>query len=158
MIRTASMTCLLGLTIALGGCGANPQPTPARMASSPAPTHSATLGEHVITAQVIPTRMLDASVTRRYGIDREEDRALLLITLRSAAGDAIAVDGLTLDAQAGELHASATPVPLRLLQVDGFTDYAGTLQATPPASLRIAIQAHLGDSRAELAFTHDWLP
>ena len=78
--------------------------------------------------------------------------------MRSASGDAIAADGLQQTAQAGELHAAPTAVALRTLQVDGFTDVVGTLQAKPPATLRIVIQAERGGARADLTFTHDWLP
>lgn len=160
MIRILPFAMLLGLGPVLGGCDAAPEPSRQTVvtAADAAETHSVQLGEQVIAAQVIPTRLLDASVTERYGIDRDPDRALLLITVRSPSGDAIAVDGLQLTAQAGELHATPASIPLRPLQVDGFTDVVGTLQATPPATLRIAIQAERQGSRAELDFTHDWLP
>lgn len=161
MIRTLAIATVLVCGTALGGCDAGPKPAATQTVTTnaaSAPMHSVQLGEQVIAAQVIPTRLLDASVTRRYGIDRDADRALLLITVRSSSGDAITADGLQLSAQAGELHATPAPVALRPLQVDGFTDFAGTLQAAPPATLRIAIQAERDGMRTELAFTHDWLP
>lgn len=160
LIRSLPFAMLLGFGAVQGGCDAAPEPSRQTVVTTAeaAATHSVALGEQVITARVIPTRQLDASVTRRYGIDRDADRALLLITVRSASGDAIAADGLQLTAQAGELHAAPTAVALRTLQVDGFTDVVGTLQAKPPATLRIVIQAERGGARAQLTFTHDWLP
>ena len=88
MIRTLTIATLLACGMALGGCDAGPKPSTTQTVATNAAvaaTHSVQLGEQVIAAQVIPTRLLDASVTRRYGIDREADRALRAAPLGNAA-------------------------------------------------------------------------
>src|SRR5690606_28048569 len=98
------------------------------------------------------------AVAARYGIERDGEGVLLLVTVRDAAGNAINPGDLQLTATASVLPEPARPLALRAIQSDGMTDYLGVVRAGSPASVRFALNAVRGGSRAELTTTADLQP
>lgn len=111
-----------------------------------------------IEATVVPTLDLDASVTQRYAIPRNQDTAMLLLTVRNATGDATDDAGLQLQARAGTLEQAPQPVQLRRLAIDGYTDYVASIPMRAPGTLRVEVDAQRSGSRAQMRFTRDFAP
>ena len=146
----------LGALGVLGACGedARPQGTSAQAAATQS-VQALQLDELHLSARVIPTMQMEAAAADRYGIPRGEDVAMLLVLVRSAGGDAVADAGLQLNASVGELHVAPQPLPLQRLQVDAYVDYVGVIRASPPATLRITLEAARAGRQARIGFSHD---
>ena len=149
--------------LALALCACNPgQPTatgPAPAAQAPAAaTASATLGDAVLRTSTIPLADLGDAVAARYGIDTRGEGVLLLVTVRDAAGDAIAAGDLRLDATATVLPQGAAPLALRRIEAAGMTDYIGVVETRAPATIQFRINAIRGGSRADIATTVELPP
>ena len=152
-----------------GGCGG--EPAPATVAATAISNSGAIatadaarqlqrvqINDLSITATVVPTLDLDASVTKRYGIERKQGLAMLLLTVRNAAGDAADDAGLQLQARAGSLVQAPQPVPLRRLGIDGYTDYVASVPMSAPGTLRVEVDAQKAGSRAQMRFARDFAP
>lgn len=125
--------------------------------TSPA-SASTTVGDAVLHTSTIALGDLEAAVASRYGIDAGKEGMLLLVTVRDAAGDALAPGDLQLQATAAVLPEGPRPLELRMIEAAGMTDYIGVVETRAPASIQFRLGATRGTSRAELATTAELLP
>lgn len=159
-MRSLSLVAL-ALSIALCACSpGRPTPAVASAAAQSTPTAraSATLGDAVLQVSTVPLADLGDTVASRYGIDLRAEGVLLLVTVRDAAGDAIDVADLRLDATATVLPQGPVALPLRRIETAGLTDYIGVLETRPPATVQFRITAARGSSRAEISTSAELLP
>lgn len=137
---------LLASTLLLMACGPQ-QPTTALPAQ---PTQAtARVGDVTIRASLVPTESLGPEVAARHGIAREPDVVLLLVGVRRGEGTAETSLPATVRASVTDLRGRTRPLVLRELSSDAGTgeallDYAGTVEVSPPDTLRFEIAVDWG--------------
>lgn len=159
-MKNSRLFVLLMPMLLLSACVGEPAPVPAQPPGVNAPINAARASANGIEveARLIDSLTLADAMARRYGITRKENGWLLLITLRDArakTGQSTRLDSVQLAARAGDLTDAMAPLELRKINVDGYTDYLGSVEAKPPATLRIEIDAVHEGARAELRFSRD---
>ena len=145
------------LALALAGCVGEPAPVPAEAPSANAPINvaRASVNGIALEARLIDAATLGEAMARQYGISQTENAWLLLITLRDADGNGVPADAVRVAARAGGLTEALAPVALRTISVDGLNDLVGTLEAKPPITMRVEIDAVRAGARAEMRFSRD---
>ncbi len=155
------LALLVASMCAVSGCARNgnatPAPTPAAAQATGADATAAINGI-VVHASAMPTADLNDSVATRYGLARNPDQLLLLVTVRDANGDAAPMDAVKLQARAGVLPDAPAPLALRAIETNGLVDYIGTVPVHAPASVQFEIDATRGGAHSRMSFTRDLLP
>jgi hypothetical protein len=152
---------LLCLAFALTGCdhGAAPPRAPMAATTPGDAANGATATSNGITlrANVIETRDLQASIAAGYGIAREPDQALLLLTVRDAKGDN--ATPLSLQATVSDLKGGTRPLPLREIRAGDFVDRIGLVPVTAPDTLTFEVRAQLAPgSTSTVRLSRDFYP
>lgn len=119
---------------------------------------STTVGGVTLQTSTIAVTDLNAAIATRYGIDHAREGVLLLVTVRDAAGNAVAAGDLQLQATAGTLTEPAKPLPLRAVVTGDMTDYIGVYSTGAPATVQFRLTATSGTSRADIATTAELYP
>ncbi|MCL6618755.1 MAG: DUF4426 domain-containing protein [Thermomonas hydrothermalis] len=134
------------------GCTRTPDaPTPAdAVLANSTSTVTARADDAVFQAVALDIAQLDPTTAKRYGLDTQTPGALLLVTLRDAAGNGLPPDDLVLTATANTLTDPPRALGLHHLQVDGLNDYVGVFAAQPPAQVQFHITAVRHGQRATL--------
>ena len=101
---------------------------------------------------------LNAAMAKRYGLDGHQDGALLVVTVRDAAGNALPAGDLQLTATATVLPDPPKGLQLQPIRVDGLTDYIGVFAARPPASVQFRVTAVRNGVRTEMTTTAELYP
>lgn len=153
-MKTLSLALLLALSLTACGQEAPRQATPVGQ-NAPSQAARATLGDMQLEARLVRSSDLSEAITRQYGVHRDADNWLLLLSPRSAAGDAIAVEGLHLQARAASLAESMKPLTLRRIDSAGFSDWIAEIQASAPTTLQLEIDARRDTGSAQLRFSRD---
>jgi hypothetical protein len=117
-----------------------------------------TVGGVTLETSTVALANLGQAVAGRYGIDTRNEGVLLLVTVRDANGDAIDAGDLRLEATSAVLPEAPKPLPLRMIQTAGMTDYIGVVETRAPASIQFRLTATRGGARAEVATTAELLP
>lgn len=148
---------VLLLVLLLAGCAGAPAPIPAQAPGANAPINVARLSVNgiMMEARLIDAMALGESMAAQYGITQAADTWLLLITLRDANGNGVPADAIQVQARAGGLTDTPAPVALRTISVDGLNDLVGTIQAKPPTTVRVEIDALRDGVHAGIRFTRD---
>ena len=102
---------------------------------------TATSNGITLRANVIETADLQESVARGYGIAREPNQALLLLTVRDANGDN--ATPVSLQATVSDLKGGERPLPLREIRAGDFVDRIGLVPVTAPDTLTFEVRAQL---------------
>ncbi|RMH88631.1 DUF4426 domain-containing protein [Lysobacter pythonis] len=147
----------LPLAIVLGACNRAPAPQPAAPVGENAPSQAAraTLGNTVLEARLTRSSDLSEAMAKHYGLRRDGDTWLLMVSPRTANGDAVTLDGMEVKARAGGLIDALQPVALRRIDAEGFGDFIGEIEARAPMTLRVEIDARQGGTRAEMRFNRE---
>jgi hypothetical protein len=145
-----TFACLLLLPLTLAACDRG-QPV-REAAPHVASTASATLADATLQASGIALADLNPAVASAYGIASDQSGLLLLVTVRNAAGDAVATEDLRLKASATPLGEGPRTLELRPIRTGALTDYVGVLQIAPPASVQFRVDATRAGARAQMAF------
>lgn len=133
-------------SILLTACGPQ-QPTAALPAQ---PTQAtARVGDVTIRASLVPTENLGPEVAARHGIARRPDTVLLLVGVRRGEGAAETSLPAEVRASVTDLRGRSRPLALRELRSDAgpgeaLLDYAGTVEVSPPDTLRFDIAVDWG--------------
>lgn len=151
------------LAIALSACGGGAPPA----ASTAAPMQEAITrsGDVTVRASVLQTSTLDEAIARRYGIERSDGRAMLLVSVRRGPdGQETSVPAQVL-AKASDLRGRAQVVEMRELRSGGpdtggvLLDYVGTVELDPPDTLRFDVRVTREDGAAStLQFSREFHP
>ncbi|MFT3898071.1 MAG: DUF4426 domain-containing protein [Thermomonas sp.] len=158
---TLRLPIALCFAFALAGCG-HEAATPAAPMAATTPgdaANGATATSNGITlrANVVETRDLQESVARGYGIPREPNQALLLLTVRDARGDN--ATPLSLQATVSDLKGGTQPLPLREIRVGEFVDHVGLVPVAAPDTLTFEVRAQLAPgSTSSVRFSRDFYP
>ena len=157
--RLSLLTVFL-LATPLAGCGGSQAPTPAANAtvSNGAGISTATAGDATLQASAVAIANLNAAMAKRYGLDGHQDGALLVVTVRDAAGNALPAGDLQLTATATVLPDPPKGLQLQPIRVDGLTDYIGVFAARPPASVQFRVTAVRNGARTEMTTTAELYP
>jgi hypothetical protein len=135
----------LCFAFALIGCSHDTSsPTTATASTTPGDAASdttATSNGITLRANVVETRDLQESVAKGYGIAREPNQALLLLTVRDARGDN--ATPVSLQATVSDLRGGARPLPLREIRVGEFVDRIGLVPLAAPDTLTFEVRAQL---------------
>jgi hypothetical protein len=102
---------------------------------------TATSNGITLRANVIETADLQESVAAGYGIAREPNQALLLLTVRDANGDN--ATPVSLQATVSDLKGGQRPLTLREIRVGEFVDRIGLVPVAAPDTLTFEVRAQL---------------
>ena len=141
-IRIPAILCL---AFALSGCGHGDTPPRAPMAATTpgdaANGATATSNGITLRANVMETQDLQESVAASYGIAREPNQALLLLTVRDANGDN--ATPVSLQATVSDLKGGKRPLPLQEIRAGEFVDRIGLAPVAAPDTLTFEVRAQL---------------
>lgn len=151
--RLLLAACFASALAACGGPG-----TPSTSQQTQSAEAEATIGNTTVHISAVPTSQLPESVARQYGIERAPKRILLLVNLRDlGTGPAPSITATVTD-----LQEHTTPVALREVhvpQADTPTiDYVGTVDASPPDTLRFHVTVRRGGATASVELSQDFYP
>ena len=159
-------TALLALAIAaLAACGGTPpQPVPAGAGASTQEA-IAQVGDVTIRASVLQTSTLNEGVARQYGIERSDNLAMLLVSVRRGPeGQETSLPAQVL-AKSSDLRGRAQVVEMRELRSGGpdpataLLDYIGTVEIDAPDTLRFDVRVTREDgSTSSMQFTREFHP
>lgn len=149
-----ALTLYSTLLLTLAACSAEPSPR-AAVIQQAQPSHT-DLGKLRVHYNLLPTLAMNDAVARSYQVQREADRALLVVALRQLAqGEELPADG-KVQAVATDLSGKRQQIELRAVRTDEYTDLIGVLDAHPRDQLRIDLQitadAGAGNVRFERNF------
>jgi len=152
---------VLCLALALAGCDRASAPPPAPMAATTpgdaANGATATSNGITLRANVVETRDLQESVARGYGIAREPNQALLLLTVRDANGDN--ATPVALQAAVSDLKGGERPLQLREIRAGEFVDRIALVPIAAPDTLTFDVRAQLvPGSTSTVRFSRDFYP
>lgn len=153
-----ALTLLVLCTLAPACSRDGATPRPAAPAAATSAGMSATVGGATLQLTTLQVSTLNQAVAERYGIERARDGALLLVTVRDAAGNGIDAGDLRLQATAGTLADAPAPLELREIRNGELTDYIGIFPAAPPATVQFRITATRAGARADLSTTAELVP
>ena len=148
----------LAAALLLAACGAQP---PARSAGdSTAPQEAiARAGDVSMRASVVQTSTLGADVARQYGISRDPGTVMLLVAVRQGAEGAETALPAQVTATATDLRGQRQDIAMRELRVGDLLDYVGTVQTTPPDTLRFDVTiVRDGGATSSMQFTREFFP
>jgi len=155
------------LCAALTACGGSAPPAPPTPASANSATQEAVsrIGDVTIRASAIPTSTLSEQVARQYGIARNNDTVMLLIGVRQGESAQETALPAKITATATDLRGRAHTIEMRELRSGdaasgtALLDYVGTIDATPPDTLRFDVQiVREGGATSQMQFTRDFYP
>ena len=156
LLPFASLALLL-----LAACQGSTAPAPVAQPASPGAQSAeaeSTVNGATVHVSAVQTSQLPDSVMRRYGIARSSRTVLLLVNLRNVGG----APGPAISATVTDLQEHTTPVALRELQVapsePGTIDYVGTVEVTPPDTLRFTVVATRGGATSTVQVTREFYP
>ena len=159
LTATLSAACLL----ALAGCGGD-APKPARIIETPQEAVSRS-GDVTVRANVVRTDLLNEAMARGYGIAREDDTVLLMVSVRRGPdGQDVSIPA-KIEASVTDLQGRRSSIALRELRTDvpGATppqtliDYIGTAEIHAPDTLRFDLGIEREDgARSTLQFTREF--
>jgi len=156
-IRFLCPAVLASLLLACSGDGGSSAPVSASQQSQSAEAESTVNGTTVHVTAVQSSQLPD-SVARQYGIERSPKRVLLLVNLRDAGNG----PAPTISATVSDLQDHVMPVALREVHVaqagTPTIDYIGTVDVTPPDTLRFTVVAKRGGSTATVQLGRDFYP
>ncbi len=143
------------LCMAFAGCGSD-APKTARTYDAPQEAVSQ-IGDVTIRANVLPTASLSEAVAKQYGIAREDNRVMLLISVRQGAENQDVALPATIDATVSNLQGQRRTLEMRELRTGDYVDYIGTTTFTPPDTLRFDVEIEReGGVRSTMTFSRDF--
>ena len=151
----------LGFALALAGCSHDTfSSTAATATTTPGDAASdatATSNGITLRANVMETQDLQESVARGYGIAREPNQALLLLTVRDADGDN--ATPVSLQATVSDLKGGERPLQLREIRIGEFVDHIALVPVAAPDTLTFGIRAQLAPgSTSAMRVSRDFYP
>ena len=152
---------LLCVVLALASCDRGDTPSRAPMAATTpgdaANGATATSNGITLRANVVETQDLQESVAAGYGIARQPNQALLLLTVRDANGDN--ATPVSLQATVSDLKGGGRQLPLREIRAGDFVDRIGLVPVNAPDTLTFEVRAQLvPGSTSTMRVSRDFYP
>lgn len=145
---------LLSAVLSLAACSAQESPRPASPVQ-PQPGH-ADLGSLRVHYNLLPTLAMNEAVARSYGVNREADRALLVVALRQLSNGEELPAGGSVQATATNLSGQRQQVLLREVRTGPYTDLIGVLDAHPRDQLRLELQVAAPTAQGTVRFARNF--
>lgn len=124
--------------LSLCACSAQETPRPATPVA-PQASH-ADLGALRVHYNLLPTLSMNPTVASSYGVQRQADRALLVVALRQLAdGQELPATG-SVQATVTDLSGKRQQVTLREVRTGEYTDLIGVVDAHPHDQLQVELQ------------------
>lgn len=143
------LACLvLSAAVLLAGCAPD---------APPAAPHEEVLqrGDTTVRATVMQTSTLSEAIAARYGIERGDDRVMLVVGVRQGPAEDPAE--ATVTATATDLRGRRHAIPLHALEAGGLVDHVGSLRVELPATLSFEIEVRPeGQHPVRMQFNHDF--
>lgn len=145
------------LALGLAACDPGQAPQPARPlgANAPQQVARATLGQVLLEARLVAGGQLPASSARQYGIDQAADNWVLMLAVRDRQGDAVAAEGLHLEATVAGLGETPKALALEPVHTATLVDYIGQFRARAPDTLSFVVTAQQAGQRAQMQFVRE---
>ena len=166
-MRTTSCliaTFVLASLLALAGCGGD-APKPARIIETPQDAVSRH-GDVTVRANVVRTDLLNETMARGYGIARDENTLLLMVSVRRGPdGQDVAIPA-KIDASVTDLQGRRRSLALRELRTEvpgaspaqALIDYIGATDVSAPDTLRFDLSIEReGGARTTMQFTREFV-
>jgi hypothetical protein len=145
------------LVVALAGCG-DDAPKAARPVEQPQEAVSR-VGDVTIRANVLPTANLAEPMAQQYGIARDEDTVMLLVSVRRGAEGADTAIPATIEASAANLHGQREALTMREIRAGDYVDYVATAEVSPPDTLTFDLKIVREDgATSTMRFSRDFTP
>ncbi|AMJ57367.1 MULTISPECIES: DUF4426 domain-containing protein [Stenotrophomonas] len=149
-----ALTLSSTLLLTLSACSAQQAPQAAVIQQSQ-PSH-ADLGSLRVHYNLLPTLAMNEAVARSYQVQREADRALLVVALRQLAqGEELPAEG-KVQATATDLSGKRQQIELRAVRTGPYTDLIGVLDAHPRDQLRVDLQISAAAGNGKLRFERNF--
>lgn len=153
MPRFAHLSSSLLLVILAACSGAETPHAATPIQPQPAHTDFGALRVHY---NLLPTLAMNDAVARSYQVEREADRALLVVALRRLVdGEEVPADGNVI-AIATDLSGKQQQVTLRAVHTGAYTDLIGLLDAHPRDQLRINLDVSADAGRGSVRFERNF--
>lgn len=157
MSRTTLLLASCLSMLGLAGCSKGPPPPAAPMAAQQEAVSR--IGDVTVRASVVPTQSLSEEVARTYGLPRRPGTLMLLVGVRQGPEAQETSLPATVTAVATDLGGRRQPIALRELRSGELLDYVGTLEVTPPDTLRFDVTVvREGGARSDMQFTREFHP
>jgi hypothetical protein len=142
---------------ALAGCG-DDAPKAARQIDTPQEAVSR-VGDVTIRANLVPTANLAEPMAKQYGIARDEDTVLLLVSVRRGPEGADSAIPASIEASVANLHGQRRALSLREIRSGEFVDYVATTEVSPPDTLTFDLKiVREGGATSNMRFSRDFAP
>lgn len=156
MHRTLLLSSLVA--IGLSACGGNAPPPPSGATNTVQETVSR-IGDVTIRANAMPTTALGEQVATQYGITRADNTVMLLVGVRQGSDAAETALPARITATATDLRGRRHDITMRELRSGDLLDYVGTVEVTPPDTLRFDITiVREGGAGSTMQFSRDFYP
>lgn len=154
--RPLGALALLALAT-LAGCG-DDAPKPARQIDTPQEAVSR-VGDVTIRANLVSTAHLSEPMAKQYGIARDEDTVLLLVSVRRGPEGADTAIPASIAASVSNLHGQRRDLSLREIRSGEFIDYVATTEVSPPDTLSFDLKIDReGGGSSTMRFSRDFAP
>lgn len=149
-------TVLVALMLmALAGCDGD-KPKPAKLADAPQEAVSR-VGDITVRANVLPTASLGEAMAKQYGIAREDDRVMLLVSVRQGPDGQDTAVPARIEAKVSNLQGQHRGIEMRELRTGDYVDYVGTATVSPPDTLRFELEViREGGARSTMTFSREF--
>lgn len=145
---------VLGAMCLLVSCTAGEKPRAAD-AVAPAPAHQ-DFGNLRVHFNAIPTLAMSEAVARQYDVQRNADKALLTVALRTVAGnEELAAEG-EVQAVAVDLQGMRQTIAFTPARTGDYTDYIGTFRIAERDSYRFEITVKSGPRGGKVKFQRNF--
>lgn len=160
LLRIVRPGLAAGLLAALAGCGGSAPPPAAAVPAAPAQQQAVSrIGDVTIRANVLQTSMLNAAVAQRYGIERADNRVMLLVGVRRGPDAQQSSLPARITATVTDLRGRSHQIEMRELRSGELLDYVGTIEVSLPDTLRFDLQiVRENGASSTMQFTRDFYP
>jgi hypothetical protein len=147
-------TVSLGAAFLLASCTAGEKPRAAD-AIAPAPAYQ-DFSDLRVHFNAIPTLAMSEAVARQYNVQRDAEKALMTVALRTVAGnEEFAAEG-EVQAVAVDLQGMRQTIDFTPARTGDYTDYIGTFRIAERDSYRFEITVKSGERGGKVKFQRNF--
>lgn len=141
-----------GMALCLAACSGQEQPRAARILP-PQPTTAALGDGYVAHYNLVPTLALGEAIAREYAVERRAGSALLVVAIRSDAGDGEQpAQAQAVSAEVRDLSGRTQSLTLRSVRTGDYTDHVGTVAISQHDTLRLEVLVSIAGGQRRFRF------